>query len=211
MTILYLLQGLGQTPEVWKAVSKELGSRFSIRTIDSLNIGVPEGTFSIQKAARELEKEVEKNKEERKIICGLSLGAVIAAEHALLFPDNGIEYVLASFHPSPPPFIMSIQTPIFSVLWKIIRNKIGVTIEKQQFLSILHSVKQRDFSDELAQLKQRSVFVVGEKDGIHVKGAQKYGKLIPNHTIEIIPDAGHEINKEQPKVLASVLLGLDGG
>lgn len=176
-----------------------------MRLIDSITFGKSDGNYSLEQAVKELESQVVKDDEKDKIICGLSLGAAIAAQHALTYPDTEIKYIFSSFHPSPPKTVMAIQTVVFSLFWRIIQSKMEVNIEKKQFLSILKSVKDRDFSADLPQLKQKSLFIAGEKDGLHVRAAQYFEKKIPDNEIKIIENAGHEINKDKPKKLAKTI------
>lgn len=209
MKTIYLLQGLGQTTQDWNEVINHLPPDYNVRLIDSFQIGFVNESYSLEQAAHVLEKEIEKDEEGHKIVCGLSLGAVIAAQHALMYPSKKVKYILSSFHPSPPKAIMALQTLVFTIFWRLIRSGLGVDKDKQQVLSVLKSVKERDFSQDLLHLQQVRLLLVGEKDAIHVKAAKSIGQRFPNSEIKIIQNAGHEINEDQPIALANEIINLD--
>ncbi|MFD2503175.1 alpha/beta fold hydrolase [Paenibacillus septentrionalis] len=104
---------------------------------------------------------------------------------------------------------MALQTLVFTIFWRLIRSELGVDKDKQQVLSVLKSVKERDFSQDLLHLQQVRLLLVGEKDAIHVKAAKFIGQRFPNSEIKIIQNAGHEINEDQPIALANEIINLD--
>ena len=47
--------------------------------------------------------------------------------------------------------------------------------------------------------------VCGEKDSANLKASKKLNELLPHATLQIVPGAGHEINKDAPEAIAAVL------
>ena len=45
----------------------------------------------------------------------------------------------------------------------------------------------------------------GEKDSANLKASKKLNELLPQATLQIVPGAGHEINKDAPEVIADIL------
>ena len=45
----------------------------------------------------------------------------------------------------------------------------------------------------------------GEKDGPNQKAARELSLKLPQAQLHIIPNAGHEVNKDQPEKLAEIL------
>lgn len=79
---------------------------------------------------------------------------------------------------------------------------------KQSFLSILKNVSEK-ISGDLSQLTQKRRLIVGEKDVLYVKAAQRYGNLFPNNKVKIIKDVGHKINKDQSEKIAREIVELE--
>ena len=44
-----------------------------------------------------------------------------------------------------------------------------------------------------------------EKDSANLKASKQLAELLPQAELHIVPDAGHEINKESPEAIAAVL------
>lgn len=47
----------------------------------------------------------------------------------------------------------------------------------------------------------------GEKDGANLKASKELGARLPNAALQIVPGAGHAVNKDAPEAIAAALNG----
>lgn len=67
--------------------------------------------------------------------------------------------------------------------------------------------QRRDYTGDLAHLKSRTLIIVGREDPIRpVADAEFMHERIPNSQLEIIEDAAHMTNMEQPEVFNDALI-----
>ena len=60
--------------------------------------------------------------------------------------------------------------------------------------------------DSLADIKVPALIVIGERDEPFMAGSQYMANKIPNARLEVIQDAGHSSNMDQPHAFNRVLL-----
>ena len=78
-------------------------------------------------------------------------------------------------------------------------------LSKSDTIKLSHSMRSLDFTSQLSGITCPVAIVCGEKDGANLKASKKLNELLPQATLQIVPGAGHEINKDAPEVIADIL------
>lgn len=78
-------------------------------------------------------------------------------------------------------------------------------ISKSDMIKLSHSMRSLDFKSELNKVECPVTIVCGEKDHANKKAAKRLNALLPQSQLQIIPGAGHEVNKCAPEAIAAIL------
>ena len=78
-------------------------------------------------------------------------------------------------------------------------------ITKKNMISLVNSMKHLDFSSDLERIKRPVAIICGEKDRANLRASKSLKELLPQSRLYIIPNTGHEINKENPEAIAKIL------
>lgn len=140
-------------------------------------------------------------------LCGLSLGAVLALNYASDFPDRVRSLVMIAGQFKVPKALMRLQGLIFRLMPK--KSFDGTGFGKSDFIGLNSSMAGLDFTDKLGNITADVMVAVGERDKPNAKAADKLSGLL-GCPLEIIPDSGHEVNLDNPKALAEVLMKFYG-
>lgn len=200
MKVIFL-HGLGQGAEAWTSVSAALKQETAALslfadssadervTIDSLNARVT--------AILAQEKEPY-------ILCGLSLGGILALKQAITAAPQlkGI-VVSAGQYEAPNQFLLFVQNLLLKL--RPAKAFADLGISKKQFLGILHSLGQLDLSADISAIKIPSLIVCGANDKYNLPAAEKMTELLPDAQLALIPDGGHQLNTEKPQEFAARL------
>jgi pimeloyl-ACP methyl ester carboxylesterase len=111
-----------------------------------------------------------------------------AERQALNFEQNGLE--------------AASQSPEVRATLKDHRSAMGLAHSGRGMLAQFDS----RVIDSLADIKAPVLIVIGEKDEPFMAGSQYMANKIPNARLEIIPDAGHASNMDQPEAFNRVVL-----
>ena len=165
-------------------------------------------------------------------LLGHSFGGFLALTYALSNPTGLKKLVLlapaGSVYALPFKFYLKAMPPaIFPSNKRTIalcnyflakKNKLMDIIEEdfinQLDVSFIHcfpknQILARVFTDEeLRELNLPTLFIVGEEEVIYngAKAAKRISDLIPNVQTNVIPNAGHALNIEQPEVINKIIL-----
>ena len=174
-----LLHGLGQTAQDWKEV---------VRQLSTSHVECPElfsstgNEISYSRILADLERQYS-NVTEPLRICGLSLGALLALE--------------------VPTFLIDFQNFLFRCMPSKSFDSMGLS--KSDTIKLSHSMRSLDFTSQLSGVTCPVTIVCGEKDSANLKASKKLNELLPHATLQIVPGAGHEINKDAPEAIAFIL------
>lgn len=199
MTIIFI-HGLGQGANSWDNVINYL-DRTDVKCID-LIASKKNGTLNYEKLYNEVKQECEKYNQPLHLI-GLSLGGVLAMNYAIDFPQKIASMTIINSQYKMPKVLLTIQNLIFKLVPKQKFEVMGFS--KKDFISITSSMKNIDFTEPLKNVSVKSLIVNGEKDKLNYKAAKEMTNLLPNAKLLSIRHAGHEINKDAPEELASVI------
>ena len=200
MKYLYL-HGLGQKPNSWNRVIKETKVSES-----SVNLSLAEMLEGKSATYKELYSAFssECDKENDGIIlCGLSLGAVLALNYAIDHPDKVKALVLIAAQYKMPKKLMKVQNIVFHLMPNSTFNKMG--FKKADVINLCGTMVELDFSDSLHKVSCPVLIVCGEKDNANKKTSKELCNYLSSSYFHELLKTGHEANIEAPEELAIVL------
>ena len=175
MKYLYL-HGLGQKPDSWNKVIKE--TKVSESSISLSLAGMLEGkdvTYSELYSAfsEECDKE-----NEAIVLCGLSLGAVLALNYAIDHPDKVKALVLIAAQYKMPKKLLKFQNMLFRLMPNSMFRQIG--FKKADVISLCGTMAELDFRDSLHNVSCPVLIVCGEKDNANKKASKELFHYLNN-------------------------------
>ena len=197
-----LVHGLGQTEKSWDKIIEEL---------DKSNIKAENPNLF------ELAKNYEINYEniyrtfcdycnsfkEKINLCGLSLGGILSINYAIEYPEKVNSMILIGTTYKIPKKIFKLQNFIFKFMPKSTFENMG--IKKNDFINLTNSMADLDIKSKVDNIKCKALILCGEKDNVNMESAKQLNRNIKDSKLKIIKNAGHEVNIEKPKELASVI------
>ena len=173
---------------------------------------------------------------EKAVICGLSMGGYVAFEFVQLFPARVVGLVLAGTRApadneqekagreqQAQTMLRAGMVPIsIATLPKLLAPR--TLAEKPDVVKRVRAMMtrsdprgaaaaqrgmaaRRDYSEDLAKIDVPTLIIVGREDSIRpVADAEFMHRGIRNSRLEIIEDAAHMTNMEQPEVFNKVLM-----
>ncbi|MGM9929231.1 MAG: alpha/beta fold hydrolase, partial [Bacillus sp. (in: firmicutes)] len=136
-------------------------------------------------------------------LIGLSLGAILALNYTIDHPQKVQSLVLIAAQYKMPKVLLQVQNTIFRFMPASSFQKLGFS--KNDFILLSNSMMELDFSKDLKRIQCPTLVLCGEKDKVNKRAAKKLAEQLPKAEIRTIIRAGHEINREAPEKLASVL------
>ena len=198
MKILFL-HGLGQTKEAWQPTIQEL------KNIDSTCLEVISSKTKKQTFAS-ISKNIEQSLQAKKepiIICGLSLGSVLALDLYFKKPTKIAGLILIAPQYKMPTILIDLQNLIFKLIPQKFFTKLAIS--KKEMISLSSSMRLIDYRPKIKTIKCPVYIICGSKDWINKKASLSLHKLLPQSKFISILHAGHEINIDQPQKLAAVI------
>lgn len=201
MTKLVLLHGLGQTYADWYGVTNNLKQDYMI--IDFFTNLDTDSEVTLESIYLEVSKKLDELTEPF-YLCGLSLGGLLTLMYITRKRNDSLKGIVVSgaIYKSIPNWLNVFQSFIFKMMPKSKFQSMGLS--KKQVINLMKSVNI-NLETDLAKVELPSLIICGEKDRINMKSSKEINKLIKNSNLQIIDNAGHEINKEQPLKLAEVI------
>ena len=200
MKYLYL-HGLGQKPDSWNKVIK--GTKVSESSINLSLAEMLEGKSATYKELYSVFSS-ECGKEKGGIVlCGLSLGAVLALNYAIEHPDKVKALVLIAAQYKMPEKILKVQNMLFHLMPNSAFNKMG--FKKAAVINLCGTMAELDFRDSLHKVSCPVLIVCGEKDNANKKTSKELCHYLNNSCFHELMKTGHEANLEAPEELAIVL------
>ena len=135
--------------------------------------------------------------------CGLSLGAVLALNYAIDFPQKVSSLILIAPQYNMPKFLLKVQNVLFKFMPESEFKDIG--LKKKDFITLTNSMVDMDFTSSLNKVNSPVVVICGEKDNVNKKAAIKLARELPNAKFSTIDNSGHEVNVDNPQGLANAM------
>ena len=195
------LHGLGQTPDSWNKVLKELHSPETALCPNLAKL-MPDGNAdypSLYTAFSALCDTIEDDL----TLCGLSLGGVLALNYTIDHPEKVKSLILIATPYKMPKQLLRLQNILFRFMPKSAFSQTG--FQKIDFIRLCHSMDELDFSRSLRKVTCPVLVLCGEHDLANQKAARMLAGLLKNAAFQQIPNAGHEVNTDAPERLAEIL------
>jgi 3-oxoadipate enol-lactonase len=192
MRALVLLHGLGTGPCGWQPQLEAFPNAVAPRLDEA------------EKAMGEREAPVD--------LCGLSLGALVALRFAGEHPDRVHRLVVCAGFARLPVHLRVLQRGMAAVVGALpesrVRNGLVSGVPEAYRARALEEVDastvakaMRDgASFRLERLPPMATLVLcGERDRLNVKLSRRLAEALPDARFEVVPDAGHVANLDNPK------------
>ena len=200
MKYLYL-HGLGQKPDSWNRVIKE--TKVSESSVNLSLAGMLKGkAVTYKELYSAFSGECDRENEEI-VLCGLSLGAVLALNYAIDHPDKVKALVLIAAQYKMPKNLLKVQNILFHLMPNSAFSKMG--FKKADVISLCGTMAELDFSDSLHKVSCPVLLICGEKDTANKKTSKELCHYLNNSYFHELMKTGHEANIEAPEELAIVL------
>lgn len=136
-------------------------------------------------------------------LCGLSLGAILALNYTIDHPTRVKSLVLIGGQYEMPKLLLKIQNIVFRFMPNSAFQKMGFS--KKNFIQLTSSMMDLNFSEDLKNISCATQIICGEKDKVNKKVAEKLAECIAKAELQIVKEAGHEVNVDAPQQLAGIL------
>lgn len=198
---LILLHGLGQGPESWDKVLEALGPDGTAACPDLFGLcGDREVAYPALYSALE---DCAGGFAEPVVLCGLSLGAVLALDYAIRRPEKVAGLVLIAPRYKMPRTLLRLQNLVFRLMPE--RAFAGAGMGKRDTIRLTSSMMDLDFRRDLDRVACPTLILCGERDAANRRAAGELAELIPHGTMREVKGAGHEVNLEAPQELAAAI------
>ena len=200
MKYLYL-HGLGQKPNSWDRTIK--GTKVSDSSISLSFAEMLKGKKATYRELYVAFSEECDNEVEEIVLCGLSLGAVLALHYAIDHPDKIKALVLIAAQYKMPKKLLKFQNMLFRFMPNATFKQFG--FKKADVISLCGTMTELDFRDSLCKVSCPALIVCGEKDNANKKASKELASYLSDSHFHELLKAGHEANVESPEELATVL------
>lgn len=136
-------------------------------------------------------------------LCGLSLGGVLALHYASEHPERVHSLVLIAPQYRMPKGLLRMQNILFRFFPKSAFSQVGFT--KSQFIQLCGSMMDLDLSEGLSEITCPTLVLCGSRDRANKQACVQLVQRLKRAELQIVDDAGHEINREVPEQLAALL------
>jgi 3-oxoadipate enol-lactonase len=201
---LVLLHAGGQAPMAWEDVVVRLyGSRRLLTPwVPGLRPTEKEPVPMAQAAAA-LDTTLMLEGMQQVDLCGVSYGAMVAAQLAADFPERVRRLVLIGGQVRPPRSVMRMQG---ALLRMIPRSRfVDAGVSKDQVLRSQEVIRALDLREALPRITARTLVLVGSKDVVNQPAARALEAGIGDATLRIVEGAGHLVNVDRPEELTHIL------
>ena len=197
-----LIHGLGQNSKDWDTIKNELETRGISPIVPDL--------FDLTKG-RELDyptvyqafSELCESYKDKLNLCGLSLGGLLALNYAIQYPRKINSLVLIGTPFEIPKGLLKFQNIVFRFMPKAAFQNMGVS--KKDFIRLSNSMTNLNFMELFATLGCPALILCGAKDKTNMESAKRFHEAMKNSKLVIVDDSGHEVNKDNPNELVSIL------
>lgn len=203
-TPLVLLHGVGQAPMAWEDVVVRLyGTRRLLTPWVPGLLPTAREVPSLVDSAGMLDQTLMLEGMTAVDLCGLSYGAMVAAQTAATYPERVRRLVLIAGQIRPPRLLMRAQAAALRLVPAARLADAGVS--KDRLRSVLAAASGADLSDALPRITAPTLVLVGERDRANQPAARAIAGLVPAARLEVVPGAGHTVNTDAPAALADLL------
>ena len=136
-------------------------------------------------------------------LCGISLGAVLALNYTIEFPQKVKSLTLIAPQYKTPQLLLRLQTALFHIVPESAFREIGIS--KRNMILLQKSMLKLDFTPTLDKIKCPTLIICGQNDKVNQKSARDLLKQVSRAKFMLVENAGHEVNVDMPKKLAEII------
>lgn len=203
------VHGLGQTPASWDKTIENLSGQMSTKG-NAASCICPDLAKLLQNKDANYANlytafsECCDNASEPLIICGVSLGGILALHYGIEHPQKVKALILIGAQYKMPKKLLAFQNIIFRFMPQAMFEQMG--FGKKEFMELSKSMMELDFGGSLDKITCPVLVICGEKDKANKKAAQELAKCLTHAELCMISDAGHEVNVDAPERLAEKIV-----
>lgn len=194
------LHGLGQNSKCWDKTIGFLKNGNNI-CVELFSL-TEENELTYQNLYNALCNYLEKT-EKPVNLCGISLGAMLALNYAIDYPQNVNNLILIAPQYKTPKALIKLQNMIFRLMPEKSFQEMGM--KKSDVIRLTSSMLSLDFTDKLKDISCRTTVICGENDKANQKASKAISEKIKGAKFETVKNSGHEVNVDAPKELAEIL------
>lgn len=228
-TVVFL-HGLFGTPNHWRTIMQDLSESYRLVApqlpVDKQPGRRSKGVSSIAELTNHIEALIDDLGLDNFVMCGNSLGGLVAIDYCLRHPDRARGLVLAGSaglyersltngaRPKPTrEFVRSVVSDILydqSLVTDELVEEWYASIQDRDYarfvLRISRATRDRCVEEELGNLRLPTMIVWGRNDEITPPDvAETFRSRIDGAQLRYIDDCGHAPNLERPQIFADVL------
>ena len=195
------IHGLGQTPESWDTVIMQMNTAEDsiCPNLAEMVKGKETSYQNLYSAFAALCNETD----EPLVLCGLSLGGVLALNYAIDYPEKVEKLILLAPQYKMPKKLLRFQNLIFRFMPQSSFEQMG--FGKKAFLKLCRTMMELDFTQAIQKVSCPSLIIYGEKDKANKDASIDLAKLMRHATLIELSGVGHEMNIEAPSKLATAV------
>lgn len=197
-----LIHGLGQNNRDWDTIKTVLEAR-GISSIAPDLFDLARGRKLDYPTVYQAFSELCESYKDKLNLCGLSLGGLLALNYAIQYPKKINSLVLIGTPFEIPKGLLKFQNFVFKLIPKSAFQSMGVS--KKDFIRLSKSMAELNFMESAATLDCHTLILCGAKDKTNMESAKRFHEAMKNSKLVIVEDSGHEVNKDNPRKLVSIL------
>lgn len=197
---LVLLPGVGSGSEAWQPQVEAFGAEREVLT-PRLRLN---GKFTFAGEAERLWHELPGDPVE---LCGLSLGALVALQMALVRPGRVERLALCAGFARLPVrgrLLMGMVGAAAGLVPSRIRGELG-GLERRAVRAVFREGRRFDVSGDLDRLTMPTLVLCGERDRANAPLSEWLARALPDARLTVVPGAGHEANVDAPAAFTAAL------
>lgn len=200
---LIFLHGAGETASAWDEVIAALPESWTCRAEELSEVGFDgEGRFDLDAAADRLLDRLDP--EADNVICGLSLGAMIATVMGGRDDRGAVTaLVLSGGQVRPPKWMMRLQSRISELFPESAFTGAGST--KAETLAMYEAVEAADLRGHLERITVPTAVWCRTSDIANRPAAADLGRGIAGAELRFVPGMGHDWHRKDPQAFAAHL------
>ena len=197
-----LIHGLGQDKNAWNIVKNELNMKGISSSVPDL-FAIAKGKELDYNTVYQAFSRLCDSHQDRLNLCGLSLGGLLALNYAIEHPKKINSLVLIGTPYEIPKGFLKPQNFVFKFMPQSVFQNMGIS--KKDFIHLSNSMANLNFMELAATLGCPALILCGAKDKTNMGSAKRFHEAMKNSKLVVVDDSGHEVNKDNPNELVSIL------
>ena len=184
-----LIHGLGQDKNAWNIVKNELNMKGISSSVPDL-FAIAKGKELDYNTVYQAFSRLCDSHQDRLNLCGLSLGGLLALNYAIEHPKKINSLVLIGTPYEIPKGFLKLQNFVFKFMPQSVFQNMGISKKDMELA---------------ATLGCPALILCGAKDKTNMGSAKRFHEAMKNSKLVVVDDSGHEVNKDNPNELLSIL------